>query len=169
MAGAGKPPWFAGNSLLPLTNPGAPRPPCSRALKDKGEIALLTGVPGAHNLEERIRGFKDGIAQSPNIRIVATAVSNDDINVGVQVVEEIMRAHPTLNGWFSVGMWPHFAERGSMPLWQGAVRRRGLEAVAFDTLPVELEFLRDGYLSALLFYLAHSAQRSWRFSALRCC
>jgi len=131
----------------------------SRALKGKGKIALLTGVPGAYNLEERIRGFKDGIANFPNARIVATAVSNDDIDVGVQVVEETMQANPDLDGWFFVGMWPLFAERGSMPLWEGAVRRRGMKVVAFDTLPVELEFLRDGYLSALI------GQKYWGWGA----
>lgn len=131
----------------------------SRALKGKGKIALLTGVPGAYNLEERIRGFKDGIANFPDIRIVATAVSNDDINVGVQVVEETMQAHPNLDGWFFVGMWPLFAERGSMPLWEKAARGRGMKVVAFDTLPVELEFLRDGYLSALI------GQKYWGWGA----
>ena len=34
-------------------------------------MALLTGVPGAFNLEERIRGFKDGVEGS-NIEIVTT-------------------------------------------------------------------------------------------------
>lgn len=131
----------------------------ARALKGKGQIALLTGVPGAYNLEERIRGFKDGIAQFPNIRIVATAVSNDDINIGVQVVEETMQAHPTLDGWFFVGMWPLFAERGSMPLWEDAVHHRNMQVVAFDTLPVELEFLRDGYLAALI------GQKYWGWGA----
>jgi ribose transport system substrate-binding protein len=131
----------------------------ARALKGKGKIALLTGVPGAYNLEERIRGFKDQSSLYPNLQIVATAVSNDDINVGVQVVEETMQAYPDLDGWFFVGMWPLFAERGSMPLWEGAARRRGMKVVAFDTLPVELEFLRDGYLSALI------GQKYWGWGA----
>ena len=130
-----------------------------RALKGGGQVALLTGVPGAYNLEERIRGFKDGLAKSPGVRIVATAVSNDDINMGVQAVEETMQTHPNLDGWFFVGMWPLFAERGSMPLWEDAVRNRGMQVVAFDTLPVELEFLRDGYLSALI------GQKYWGWGA----
>ena len=130
-----------------------------RALKGRGQVALLTGVPGAYNLEERIRGFKDGLAKSPGVRIVATAVSNDDINMGVQAVEETMQTHPNLDGWFFVGMWPLFAERGSMPLWEDAVRNRGMQVVAFDTLPVELEFLRDGYLSALI------GQKYWGWGA----
>jgi ribose transport system substrate-binding protein len=130
-----------------------------RALKGKGQVALLTGVPGAYNLEERIRGFKDGLAKSPDVRIVATAVSNDDINMGVQAVEETMQTHPNLDGWFFVGMWPLFAERGSMPLWEDAARNHGMKVVAFDTLPVELEFLRDGYLSALI------GQKYWGWGA----
>jgi ribose transport system substrate-binding protein len=131
----------------------------ARALKGKGQVALLTGVPGAYNLEERIRGFKDGLSKSPGVRIVATAVSNDDINMGVQAVEETMQTHPNLDGWFFVGMWPLFAERGSMPLWEDAARNHGMKVVAFDTLPVELEFLRDGYLSALI------GQKYWGWGA----
>jgi ribose transport system substrate-binding protein len=118
------------------------------ALPDGGQVALLTGVPGAFNLEERIRGFKDGVEGS-NIEIVTTVACNDDINQGVQVVEETMQAYPDLNGWFFVGLWPLFAERGSMPLWEEAAQA-GMQTVAFDTLPVELEYLQDGLLYGLV-------------------
>lgn len=121
-----------------------------RAMDQQGEVAILTGVPGAHNLEERVRGFLDGIKPYPDIRIVDTVVSNDDINLGVQVVEETMQARPDLEGWFFVGMWPLVADRGSMPLWEDAALRGDVKTVAFDTLPVELELLRDGYLSGLV-------------------
>ncbi|HEY8498115.1 MAG TPA: sugar-binding protein [Limnochordales bacterium] len=120
-----------------------------RAMGTRGKVALLTGVPGAFNLEERIRGFRDEIAKYPGIQIVRTVYCNDDINLGVQVVEETMQAYPDLNGWFFVGLWPLFAERGSMPLWEAAARR-GMKTVAFDTLPVELEYLKDGLLHGLV-------------------
>lgn len=120
------------------------------AMGQKGKVAILTGVPGAHNLEERVQGFENDIALYPDIQVVATVISNDDINLGVQVVEETMQAHPDLDGWFFVGMWPLFADRGSMPLWEEAASSGGLKTVAFDTLPVELELLRDGYLSGLV-------------------
>jgi ribose transport system substrate-binding protein len=121
-----------------------------RAMGRQGEVAILTGVPGAHNLEARVRGFYDGIASYPDIQVIATVVSNDDINLGVQVVEETMQTHPDLNGWFFVGMWPLVADRGSMPLWEASALRGDVKTVAFDTLPVELELLRDGYLSGLV-------------------
>ncbi|MBN1681739.1 MAG: substrate-binding domain-containing protein, partial [Anaerolineae bacterium] len=71
------------------------------AMGTEGKVALLTGVPGAFNLEERIRGFEDAVADT-DIEIVTTVACNDDINLGVQVVEETMLANPDLNGWFFV-------------------------------------------------------------------
>jgi ribose transport system substrate-binding protein len=107
-------------------------------------------VPGAFNLEERIRGFQDGVAPYPGIEIVTTVYCNDDINLGVQVVEEAMQAHPDLDGWFFVGLWPIFAGRGTMPLFEDATLNEGMVNIAFDTLPVELEWLQDGLLKGLV-------------------
>ena len=36
-----------------------------------------------------------------------------------------------------------------MPLWEEATKN-GMKNVAFDVLPLELEFLKDGYLYGLL-------------------
>jgi ribose transport system substrate-binding protein len=120
------------------------------AIDRQGKIAILTGVPGAWNLEERVRGFKDGLIPYPDIEIVATVVSNDDINLAIQVVEETMQAYPELDGWFFVGMWPLVADRVSMPLWEYSATYKNMKTVAFDTLPVELNLLKDGYLSGLV-------------------
>lgn len=125
------------------------------AMGTRGKVAILTGVPGALNLEERVQGFLEGVSAYPEIEIVTTVVTNDDINMGVQALEETMQAYPDLDGWFFAGMWPLFAERGSMPLWEDAALNRGMKTVAFDALPVECELLRDGYLSGLI------DQRNW--------
>ncbi|NJO05386.1 MAG: sugar ABC transporter substrate-binding protein [Chloroflexaceae bacterium] len=122
----------------------------AEALDGRGKVAVLTGVPGGLNLEERVQGFRDALADYPQIEIVGTIFTNEDINQGVDGVEEVMRTHPDLNGWFFAGMWPLFADRGSMPLWEEATRERGLKTVAFDTLPVQLDLLKDGYLTALI-------------------
>ncbi len=120
-----------------------------KAMGRKGKVALLTGVPGAFNLEERIRGFKDGI-QGTDIQIVKTVACNDDIDKGVQVVEETMQAVPDLSGWFFVGLWPLFAKKGSMPLWEKATLSGKCKVVSFDTLPVELDYMKQGYLVGLV-------------------
>jgi ribose transport system substrate-binding protein len=121
-----------------------------KAIGGMGNVAVLTGVPGALNLEERIRGFREEVDGHPNIHVIATVVTNDDINLGVQAVEDTMQANPDIKGWYFAGMWPLFADRGSMPIWENASLHKGMKTVAFDALPVELELLRDGYLSALI-------------------
>lgn len=122
----------------------------AQAIGGRGKVALLTGVPGALNLDQRVSGFKERLATYPAMQVVATVASNEDINLGVQGVEETMQAHPDLRGWFFVGMWPLVADRGAMPLWEQASREQSLRSVAFDTLPLELNLLRDGYLDALI-------------------
>jgi ribose transport system substrate-binding protein len=122
-----------------------------KSLGGKGKVALLTGVPGAFNLEERIRGFKDEAKKSyPGIRIVKVVPCDDDIMKGVTVVEETMQANPDLNGWFFVGLWPLFAEEGSMVLWEKAAKAGKIKTVAFDTLPVELQYMKKGMLQGLV-------------------
>jgi ribose transport system substrate-binding protein len=123
----------------------------AKAIGGRGNVALLTGVPGAHNLEERIRGFKDEVSKSyPGIRIVTTVACDDEIMKGVTVVEETMLARPNLNGWFFVGLWPLFAEEGSMVLWERAAKAGKIKTIAFDTLPVELMYMKKGMLQGLV-------------------
>lgn len=121
-----------------------------RFMGTEGKVALLSGVPGAFNLEERARGFGEALAAYPDIEIVTTVYCDDDINTGVQVVEDVMAEHPDLDGWFFVGLWPLFAERGSMPLWEQAAKDGQLTTIVFDTLAIELEWLKDGYLQGLV-------------------
>lgn len=123
-----------------------------------GKVAVITGVPGALNLQQRVDGFNDRLAEAyPNMQVVRVFASNEDINLGVQGVEETMQAHPDLRGWFFAGLWPLFADRGSMPLWEAASRNGTVKTVAFDSLPLELDLLRDGYLHALI------GQKYWRW------
>src|SRR4029078_904284 len=56
----------------------------SKAIGGRGKVALLTGVPGALNLDQRVRGFRDRLTTYPAMQVVATVASNEDINLGVQ-------------------------------------------------------------------------------------
>lgn len=128
------------------------------AIGGSGKVAVITGVPGALNLQQRVDGFNDRLAEAyPNMRVVRIFASNEDINLGVQGVEETMQAYPDLRGWFFAGLWPLFADRGSMPLWEAASRKGTVKTVVFDSLPLELELLRDGYVHALI------GQKYWRW------
>lgn len=120
------------------------------AIGERGKVAIITSMPGALNLEQRVAGFREVMADHPGIEIVAEVATNEDISRGVQGVEDVMQAHPDLRGWFFAGMWPLFADRGAMPLWERATREGRLKTVSFDTLPFQLDLLREGYLAALI-------------------
>ncbi len=123
----------------------------AKAINEQGKVAVISGVPGALNLQQRVDGFRDRLNEAyPQIEIVRVFASNEDINLGVQGVEETMQAHPDLRGWFFAGLWPLFADRGSMPLWEAGSRSGQVKTVAFDSLPLELDLLRSGYVEALI-------------------
>ena len=122
----------------------------AEAIGGQGKVAIITGVPGGLNLEQRVAGFRAVIADYPAITVVAEVATDEDISKGVRGVEEVMQAHPDLRGWFFAGMWPLIADRGAMPQWEAATRAGQLKTVCFDTLPFQLELLREGYLTALI-------------------
>jgi ribose transport system substrate-binding protein len=112
-----------------------------------GKIALLTGTPGAPNLEERINGLKEFLRDYPGVKIVDVQACYDDINKGVSQMEAVMQAHPDLKGWVLIGGWPIFTP----PPGPFAGKKPGaLTVIAFDALPEELDYVRKGYVQALV-------------------
>ena len=64
----------------------------AEALGGKGEVAIVTGQLGATNLNERIDGVKKALADYPDIKIVATEGTEDDLASAVSVTEALLRA-----------------------------------------------------------------------------
>jgi ribose transport system substrate-binding protein len=113
----------------------------------KGEIALLMGTPGAPNLEERKNGLLEYLKEYPDIKVVATEYCYDDVNRGVTGMEAVMQAHRDLKGWVLIGGWGIFTP----PPGPFASRKPGeLTVIAFDALPEELDYVRQGYVQALI-------------------
>ncbi len=115
-------------------------------LKGKsGDIWLLSGLPTAQNLNDRIRGVKAVL--SKDLRIAGTSFCNEDGALGVQQVETVLQSHPNLAGYIMIGAWPLFTSEGAMP----TLRKRaaaGLQVVAFDYLLQELPFIQHGTVKA---------------------
>ena len=113
----------------------------------KGTVALLMGTPGAPNLEERKNGFLEYLKNYPDITVTATEYCYDDVNQGVSKMEAVMQAHPDLKGWILVGSWAIFTPAPG-PF---ASRKPGdLTVIAFDALPEEFEYVRQGYVQTLI-------------------
>jgi ribose transport system substrate-binding protein len=114
------------------------------------KTALLTGILGAFNLEERIRGFKDGV-KGTNVEIVSIQTCEDDINKAVQVIDDFTNANPDLDGWFFIGGWPFFAPPESLVTLREFIDNGGL-VLSIDNFAPMLDFVEAGMTQMLIGY-----------------
>lgn len=121
------------------------------AMKDNPNrtYAILTGVPGAPNLEERVKFFRD-VADKPENKLqwIGTDPCYDDIQKCIEVVENRMASNPDLGGWFFAGAWPLFGDIKAMPKLLAAKGKT--KVVSWDTLPNELKLVQDGLIQGLV-------------------
>jgi ribose transport system substrate-binding protein len=72
-----------------------------QAIGGKGEVAA-TENPGQLNHEIRIRSFKERIEKNwPNVKVVATAATNQDMNKAFNATRTMLQAHPNIRGIFT--------------------------------------------------------------------
>lgn len=117
--------------------------------KETLNFAILTGGLAAVNLNERIAGFKDAMenySMKTGKKIVYVAdpfPCNDDTAVAIQVLTDVTRRYPNLDGWFASGGWPLFAPVNTVVNALGGMEKaQSLLTVGFDTLPPELELVK---------------------------
>ena len=110
-------------------------------------MALIPFVPGAATSELREQGFKEGIAEFPNIKLIATLYSQSDAAQGMSVMQDIMTSNANLKGAFVAN------EPGCIGAAQ-AVKAAGksgqVKLVAFDASEDEIALLKDGTVQALV-------------------
>ncbi len=115
-------------------------------LPDGGKVAVLTGVIGAFNLEERIRGFKDA-TKDTNIEVVDILAGEDDINKSVEVVNQYTLANKgKFDAWFFDGGWPLFVPIDTL----APVKDFPGKVISFDTFPPQLPYVKEGVVDILV-------------------
>ncbi len=119
----------------------------AKLMGETGEVGLIPFVPGAATSEMRERGFREGIAEFPNMKIVASNYSQSDVSLGMNVTADMLTAFPNLGGIFSAN------EPGAIGAAQ-ALRAAGkagqVKLVAFDTSEEEIAALKEGVIQALM-------------------
>jgi ABC-type sugar transport system substrate-binding protein len=113
-------------------------------LVGSGPIVVLQGIPGTSAERDRSSGFTEQIAKHPNIKVVATQPADFDRTKGLDVMQNLLQAHPDLKGVF--------AENDEMAL--GAIKALGSKAgtavkvVGFDGTPDGLNAVKAGQENA---------------------
>lgn len=111
------------------------------------KIAFIPFQPGTVTNDQRTTGFKQGLARHPNLTLVAEQSSDSDPNTALSVTENILTAHPDLDGIFAAN------EPGVV----GAVNAVGqdgkagkIKLIGWDASPDEVKGVTSGAVTALV-------------------
>ncbi|GAB1482481.1 sugar-binding protein [Treponema sp.] len=119
----------------------------NKILPNGGKVAILTGIVGIANLEERIKGFKEHI--NSNILLMPIQTGEDDIQKSVEVVNQFTAAHPEMNAWWFDGGWPFIANPSALTELDKFVKRGG-KVVSVDSLYPMLSYIENGMAEVLI-------------------
>jgi ribose transport system substrate-binding protein len=113
-----------------------------------GKIAIITGGLGALNLNQRIEGLKEAIG--PDVEVVETVATDDDLQKGLSVSESLLRAHADLNGVACVSATggPTLAQVIRSPEFEDRIG--ALQVVAFDDLEETKLAIEEGVIQATM-------------------
>jgi ribose transport system substrate-binding protein len=87
----------------------------ARLLEGKGTVAFLTSL-GANNLQRRLDGARDALAEHPGITIVETYDIKEDSVRCAELIATGTNRYPDLGAWISVGGWPVFTANALTPV-----------------------------------------------------
>jgi ribose transport system substrate-binding protein len=130
---------------------------------DGGTICIQSGGAAAANHNERIQGIRDTLAgadssEPPGDRLDDTngwteisgcvLYTDDDSAVAVQQLQDILAQHADLDVFVSTGaftQWSDNAYRQAIEPHLDRLENMDLVVVVADTLPMQMDQLRDGY------------------------
>jgi ribose transport system substrate-binding protein len=110
----------------------------------KGQVGVLQ-VPGLSNLQERVDGFSDTLAELyPEVEIVQIVNGNLDQTEGAKVTAGMLQAHPEIVGIFASDS---SAGVGAATAVKEAGLAGDIKIIAFDTDTGTLDLIKEGVLS----------------------
>lgn len=134
--------WACGEAMVRIVT--------EKGLADRElNTAILTGGLTAHNLNERIRGFKEATAGRINLNYQALLACDDDTTTAAKKVEAYIKDHPETDAFFFTGGWAFFGPPESLPFYDEWCQKGGI-AVSMDTFYPVLQAAQKGFAQALV-------------------
>ena len=107
-----------------------------------GQIAIITGVIGSSNIDDRVTGFERALEEYPDLEVATMEVSNVDLQTANEKAGAIFTAYPDVVGLYGT----------TEPDIIGAaqiVAERGLEGkclVGFDDATQTIDYIKEGVI-----------------------
>lgn len=118
-----------------------------KALEGKGQVAMLEGVLGSDVANARKRGFLEGLAEFPGLRLVASQTANYSREQGLNVFQNMLEANPKLDALFAAN--DEMALGAVRALQESRIRRK-IVIVGFDATADALAAVQKGEMAATI-------------------
>jgi ribose transport system substrate-binding protein len=115
-------------------------------VNEKGTLAVLAGNKNALNLQRRLQGIKTELKKHPNCTLNPDNVyHNIEIpEIASETIARAQKANPNIKGWILIGSTA-LQVKNSLKWKPGEVK-----VVAGNAVPVELEYVKSGYVQGLV-------------------
>ena len=115
------------------------------ASKGKANVAVLEGIPGHDTGDSRLRGFRDGITDTPGVKIVASQTANWERDQGFNVFQNMLQAHPEIDTLFACN---DMMALGATEAIRAAGKTGSIRIVGFDAVDDARKAIREGSMAA---------------------
>jgi ribose transport system substrate-binding protein len=116
-----------------------------KSLAKGGEVAILEGVSGVDAAIDRKTGFVSALSAAPQLKIVASQPADWDREKGLNVLQNVLQAHPNLKGVFACN---DEMALGAIQAIHAAGKDHKVIVVGFDAIKDALEAIRRGDMNA---------------------
>jgi ribose transport system substrate-binding protein len=106
---------------------------------------VLEGIPGHETGDSRMRGFKDGIATAPGVKIVASQPANWERDQGFNVFQNMLQAHPEIDTVFACN---DMMALGAVEAIRAAGKTGSIRVIGFDAVEDARKAIGDGTMLA---------------------
>ncbi len=133
-------------------------------LGGKGAVAILEGVPGHETGDSRLRGFREAIAPSGGLRIVASQTASGERDQAFNVTQNMLQSHPDIAAIFAAN---DVMALGAAEAVAAAGRTGKIAIVGFDAQDEARKAITEGRMDATIAQNPRAMGRLAIVSAMR--
>jgi len=119
----------------------------AKAIGGKGTVYINSVSPNIASVEQRVSGFKEAMANYPDIKVIGPDYNEDDLNKALQQTAAVIEQNPDLAGVFGSNV---FSAHGAGTAVVNAGLGGQVQVVAYDATKDAIEMMSRGEVSMAL-------------------
>ena len=115
---------------------------------DKSGTVLINNTePGVSSVDDRVKGFREGLASVKSLKVLPTQYNNDDQAKAASITSSTMRAHPDLVAVFGTNVG---SAQGVANALRTSQKGKDIIAVGYDASQEQIQAMQAGALDAVI-------------------